>query len=115
MVSLPIGNNAPYDLIADVNGVLFRIQVKTAWLDDKKAIKCAGSRLITTNTKTAIVRFYKKEDFDIAAVVYNEDIYFIPVDVFIEYKSCFHLIPLRKNSAKHDLSEYKNNWAIFGL
>jgi hypothetical protein len=33
-VSRPVGNCLPYDLVADVEGELWRLQVKSAWFDE---------------------------------------------------------------------------------
>ena len=37
----PLGDRLPYDLVFDVEGKLFKIQVKAAWFDQKKVLKLA--------------------------------------------------------------------------
>ena len=38
-VSIPIGDNDAYDLIVDVNEILYRVQVKSAYVSNKGRLK----------------------------------------------------------------------------
>ena len=84
LVSTPYGDNGRYDLIVDVNGNLFRIQVKTAslWYDsngEPSGIKfsCKSARI---NTKESYVKRYTKEEIDYFATFWNHQAYVIPVE-----------------------------------
>lgn len=112
VVSIPIGNNDAYDLIADVNGRLYRIQVKSAYLSNKGRIESAGSRRSLTNSRTIKHRWYKKEDFEVAVIVYENDFYLIPSEIFCSFKSGLNFSSKRTKSMKYDLSVYLNDWTI---
>lgn len=84
LVSTPYGDNGRYDLIVDVNGNLFRIQVKTAslWYDsngEPSGIKfsCRSARI---NTKESYTKRYTKEEIDYFATYWNHQVYVIPVE-----------------------------------
>ena len=60
-VSIPFGDNSKYDFIADVDGQLLKIQVKTASLKDENAIKfsCRSTHVNCTGVKN--VRYNENE------------------------------------------------------
>ena len=53
-VSIPYGDNSKYDFIADVNGKLYKVQVKTSSLKDENAIlfSCRSTHVNCSGVKT---------------------------------------------------------------
>ena len=60
-VSIPFGDNSKYDFIADINGVLYKIQVKTASKRDDNSIKfsCRSTHVNCSGTKN--VKYTKND------------------------------------------------------
>lgn len=79
--SLPYGENSRYDLIADINGKLIKIQVKTASLKDNNSdaieFSCRSSRINSTGT---VNTRYNKDQIDYFATFWNNQCYLIPVE-----------------------------------
>lgn len=77
-VSIPFGDNSKYDFIADVDGQLLKIQVKTASLKDENAIKfsCRSTHVNCTGVKN--IR-YSADEIDYFATYWNGQCYLIPV------------------------------------
>ena len=85
-ISIPLCGFEKYDFIADVNGILIRVQCKTA-------MKCKNSNAIyiscrtqTVNTKQITRHTYSKNDIDYFATFWNNKVYLIPVDECITVK-----------------------------
>jgi hypothetical protein len=77
-VSTPFGDKDRYDQIWDINGKLFRVQIKTSHLCLKNAgkaieFKCQG----TSNGKTTV---YSKNDIDYFATFWEDRVYVVPVE-----------------------------------
>lgn len=84
--SIPYGNGAKYDFIADLNdGRLLRIQCKSSTVAKKKngelddAI-CFSAVSQTTNTKKTTRHTYDKTQIDYFATSYQGKVYLIPVE-----------------------------------
>jgi hypothetical protein len=79
-VSIPFGDNSKYDFIADVDGHLLKIQVKTASISkkDENAIRfsCRSTHL---NCKGVQNVRYTKNDIDYFATYFNNQCYLVPV------------------------------------
>ena len=77
-ISIPYGDNLKYDFIADVNGKLLKIQVKTSSLKDDSAIKFSCR---TTHVNCAGVKNerYSADEIDFFATYWNNQCYLIPV------------------------------------
>lgn len=78
-VSLPFGGQARYDFIADVNGKLIRVQVKTAKIvsEDVFRIECRNSHYLQghhTHTR------YRENEIDYFATYFQNKCYLIPAD-----------------------------------
>ena len=75
--SIPYGDCEPYDFIADIDGKLFKIQVKTSSLKDENAIKfsCRSTHL---NSKGCTNVRYKAEDVDYFATYWENQCYLVP-------------------------------------
>ena len=78
-VSIPFGDNSKYDFIADIDGHLLKIQVKTASLKDDNAIKfsCRSTHVNCTGVKN--IR-YSANDIDYFATYWDNKCYLIPVE-----------------------------------
>ena len=78
-VSVPYGENQRYDLIADINGKLIRLQCKSSSLSDDETyitFRCVSTR---TNSNEAIRRKYTPDEIDYFATFYNNQCYLVPV------------------------------------
>ena len=78
-VCIPYGEDSRYDFIADIEGKLKRIQVKTAKENEDGSIEfsCRSTRV---NSTGSIHRKYTKEEIDYFATYYNNICYLIPVE-----------------------------------
>ena len=77
-VSIPYGDNSKYDFIADVDGRLFKIQVKTSSLKDENAIKFS-CRTTHVNCKGIKNERYSSNEVDFFATYWKNQCYLIPV------------------------------------
>ena len=80
-VSIPYGENSRYDFIADINGKLLRIQVKTSSIknNNPNAIEfsCRSTRV---NSQGNISKRYTSEEIDYFATFWENKCYLIPVE-----------------------------------
>ena len=79
-ISVPLGNFDKYDMIADVNGHLIRIQCKSATYDEKNDYISFNCRSVTTNTKKTNRHSYSRDEIDYFATSWNGKVYLVPVD-----------------------------------
>ena len=77
-VSIPYGDNSKYDFIADIDGQLFKIQVKTSSLKDENAIKFS-CRTTHVNCKGIKNERYSSNEVDFFATYWENQCYLIPV------------------------------------
>ena len=76
-VSIPYGNNARYDLIMDINGKLFRVQVKTCQVDTTGiSFSCRSTHKGVHNTT---YQYYTAEEVDYFATFYDGKCYLVPI------------------------------------
>ena len=100
-VSIPYGEDARYDFIADVNGRLLRIQSKTSISNDEGDTFSFSTRSCNASQGS---RKYNKSEIDYFATIYDGDCYLIPVEV------CGSVKKLRKTTVKN--GQDKNiSWA----
>ena len=113
-VSIPVGDRLSYDLILDVKGVLFKIQVKSAWFDKVKDNYVVDNRRTKTNRRNMVRTSYEKQDFDFAILFINSlDVFYVmPSEVFISYGSEIHLVETDKRQRKPKSADYRNAWKI---
>lgn len=106
-VSVPWGQNTRYDLIADKDDSLYRIQCKTAWLDKDKTF-------LTFNTQscnaTIIPKSYRGQIEFFA--VYSPDldkVYLLSVDDVGTVNCALRIKPTQNNQKKgvHFASDYE--------
>lgn len=78
-VSIPFGDNSKYDFIADVNGRLVKIQVKTASRRDDNSIKfsCRSTHVNCAGVKNVK---YSANDIDYFATYWDGICYVVPVN-----------------------------------
>lgn len=104
--SVPYGNSALYDFIADVDGKLIRIQCKNSLHSyqsngkrDTGSFQIPTSRQ-TTNTKGTIRYTYHKDEIDYFMTLFNDNFYLIPVE------ECNTAKILRLKPPKNNIKEY---------
>ena len=78
-ISIPYGDNSKYDFIADVDGRLFKIQVKTSSLKDENAIKFS-CRTTHVNCKGIKNERYSSNEVDFFATYWKNQCYLIPIN-----------------------------------
>ena len=113
-VLTPIGDRLPYDLVLDVSGRLLKIQVKSAWLDEKTQNYVVDNRRTKTNRRVMKREAYSQDDFDFAiAYIEEKDVFYVfPVDIFVSYRSGIQLIETEKRQRKPRSAEYRNAWNL---
>ena len=110
----PVGDRLPYDLVFDVEGTLFKIQVKAAWFDRKTGNYVVDNRRTKTNRRRMLRSNYEASDFDFA-LVYLEDLelfYVFPVEVFIDYGSEIHMVETARRQRKPRSATYRDAWNL---
>lgn len=79
-VSIPFGDNSKYDFIADVDGQLLKIQVKTSSLKDETgtaiSFSCRSTHVNCSGVKN--VR-YTSSEIDYFATYWNNECYLVPI------------------------------------
>ena len=105
--SIPYGNSAKYDFIADINGKLKRFQCKSASNpklknSEEKDLSCIQIYTIssTTNTQKTVRHTYTENDIDYFVTYYDNNTYIIPV------KECSTLKILRFSPPKNNIEKY---------
>ncbi len=113
-VSRPIGDRLPYDLIFDIDGLLIKIQVKSAWFDEKRGNYVIDTRRTKTNRRIMLRATYCATDFDYAVAYIDELVlfYVIPVDAFVAYGSEIHLVETEKRQRLPRSAEYREAWHL---
>ena len=113
-VAKPIGDRLPYDLIVDVNGLLVRLQVKSAWFNASDQNYCIDVRRTKTNRRQMLRSFYSKNDFDFALVYLPEKhvFYVFPVEVFIGYGSSLSFVESDKRQRKPKSANYREAFEL---
>ena len=113
-VSRPIGDRLPYDLVLDVEGMLVKVQVKSAWFDGPSGNFVVDNRRTKTNRRIMVREAYKPSDFDFALIyVSDTDLFYIfPAEIFIGYGSEIHLVEAGKRQRKPRSAEYRDAWEL---
>lgn len=112
----PIGDRLPYDLVFDINGKLLKIQVKSAWFDERKENYVVDVRRTQTNRRVIKHATYEQDAFDFA-ILYIEAInifYIMPFEVFSSYGSEIHLVEQKKRQRYPKSHEYREAWHLLG-
>ena len=100
-VSIPFGDNSKYDFIADVNGKLLKIQVKTASMRDENSIKfsCRSTHVNCAGVKNVK---YTSDDIDFFATYWDGECYLVPVNECSNEKTLRFVAP--KNGQHQGIS-----------
>ena len=114
-VSIPYGNGAKYDFVADVNGEFLRIQCKSCSNPKSKGV--AGgydtsaiqitTMSQTTNTQKTVRHLYTKEQIDYFATYYNGQVYLIPVEECSTSKTLRFSPPQNGNNNYNKAEDYE--------
>ena len=110
----PVGDRMPYDLVFDIKGKLLRIQVKSAWYDQRKENYVVDVRRTKTNRQVMKRSNYEQDDFDFA-ILYIEDLgvfYIMPFEVFSSYGSEIHLVESEKRQRRPKSYDYREAWHL---
>ena len=112
--SKPIGDRLPYDLIADVNGKLVKLQVKSAWFNASDQNYCIDVRRTKTNRRRMLRSLYSHEDFDFALVYLPEkrNFYVLPISVFIGFGSTLSLVEAGKRQRKPKSANFREAFEL---
>lgn len=115
-VSIPFGNSDKYDLIIDVDGRLYKVQVKHSAevLNEQNEVeyitfKCTWQ---SHNSKGYIRKQYKAEEIDFFATYYKGECYLVP------QKECSNVKILRINAPKNNQKQkisYLNDYIAEGV
>ncbi|MEM6699256.1 MAG: group I intron-associated PD-(D/E)XK endonuclease [Bacteroidota bacterium] len=113
-VAVPVGDRLPDDIIIDNRGKLVKVQVKSAWFDEKKQNYVVDNRRTKTNRRIMKRENYSTNDCDFA-ILYIADLeifYIMPVEVFLSYSSEIHLVEDEKRQRKPWSAEFRGAWEI---
>lgn len=114
--SIPYGNGAKYDFIADVNGEMLRIQCKSATAIKSKRLNHSNDEIegfsistmsSTTNTQKTVRHRYDKSQIDYFATVFNEQVYLISVNECSTAKTLRFLPPANNNKNYNKAEDYE--------
>jgi len=110
----PIGDRLPYDLALDCDGVLLRIQVKSAWYERSKDLYTVDVRRTKTNRRQMRRDRYAEGDFDFAILyLADRNVYYVmPVDVFTSYRSGVSLVEAAKRQRRPRSAAYRERWDL---
>jgi hypothetical protein len=112
-VCLPLNHNSEYDLVADTENGLRKIQVKRAYSVDNHGTKvlCVETRRILvkhSGKKGSVAGKYSDNGYDflIACDVDNHNFWIIPRDKTAQYKAQIYLTK--------GMEQYLNQWILLG-
>lgn len=110
----PVGDRLPYDLVFQIDNKFIRIQVKSAWWDEKKGNYVVDVRRTKTNRRRMLRDPYTNNDFDFA-ILYLQELhvfYIMPSEVFNSYGSEIHLVESEKRQRKPRSFQYRERWEL---
>ena len=105
-VSVPFGENCRYDLVADINNKLYRIQCKTARALHNSEGFSFKTKSVVITAHGAKESTYSKNEIDFFATVYEGQCYLVPVEECGKEKSLRFCYPA--NGQKKGISLAKN-------
>jgi hypothetical protein len=97
----PLVSDSRYDLIVDINGKLFKIQVKTSSLKEDGAFFEFCTSSSHTNTNRTINRSYTSQEIDYFATMFEERCYIIPVEECGSRSQRLRLLPTKNGQKKN--------------
>lgn len=100
IVSVPYGNNSRYDLLIDCgNDHYYRIQCKTAHLNENGSYTINVANSVSTTTKRT-VKYYDNTQIDFIASIIQNQLVIIPVNLISASKSKIFRTELPQFGAK---------------
>lgn len=111
-VLTPVGDRLAYDLVFGVGKKFVKIQVKSAWWDERKENYVVDVRRTKTNRRQMVRSNYTSQDFDFA-ILYIMDLnifYIMPSQVFNSYGSEIHLVESEKRQRKPRSHQFREAW-----
>ena len=110
----PVGDRLAYDLAADLNGKLIRIQVKHAWFDERDQAHIVDVRRTKTNRRRMLRKKYSNEDFDFAVIYLGDKrvFYVIPAKIFNGFGSTISFVEESKRQRLPRSAEYRERWEL---
>lgn len=98
-VSVPFGDNSRYDLIAEFNGKLNRIQVKycNQKISENNSISCPCSSSLNHTTNKNRTTYENEIDYFVFYIVEWDKIILVPIDVIGNKKAIFFRMDKPKN------------------
>lgn len=110
----PIGDRLPYDLVLEINNIFIKIQVKSAWFEERSGNYVVDTRRTKTNRKVMLRDKYKDNDFDFAfAYIQTLDIFYVfPVEIFNKFGSEIALVESEKRQRKPISADYREAWHL---
>ena len=104
-VSIPYGENVPYDIVADINGRLYRIQCKSSTYEEGAiTFSC---KTVHYNTKTRSIESYTGK-IDFFMTYYDSKCYLVPIEDCSNTSSKRLRIAESKNNQKKNVSYAKD-------
>jgi len=110
----PIGDRLSYDLGLDLGSKLLKIQVKSAWFNEKDKHYVVDTRRTKTNRRRMLRHRYDKNDFDFA-IIYLADLntfYVMPISEFSSYSSTITFVESEKRQRKPKSANFKEKWSL---
>ena len=104
-VFVPLGEDCRYDLIADFDGILTRIQIKSC-TKNETGISISVKSVRMNHTQGNVSHPYSKEEIDYFATFYNGKCYLVPQSECSTYKTLRFTIP--KNNVVQGISFAKD-------
>ena len=105
-VSVPYGDHARYDFIADINGKLYKIQCKTA-RKEKDGVYLFSCRSTSANHSRAASRSYSKNEIDFFATTIDNRCYLVPIEETSRYEKKLRFVePKNKQKVGVSLAKY---------
>jgi hypothetical protein len=110
----PVGDRLPYDLAAEQEGKLIRIQVKHAWFDTNKNLYFVDTRRTKTNRRQMIRSRYSGKDFDFAVIYIGEKniFYVMPERIFNKFSSTIGFAETIKRQRLPGSAIYRERWDL---
>ena len=99
IVSIPYGNNSRYDLLVDTGKNFYRVQCKTASLNNNGSYTINTSNSVSTTTQRR-TKHYTKNEIDFIASIINNQLVIIPVEMIETSKSKVFRTELPKYGSK---------------
>ncbi len=99
IVSVPYGNNSRYDLLVDNGATIWKIQCKTAKLNENGSYTIQTCNKVSTTTQRR-VKHYTKDEIDFIASVIQNQLVIIPVELIEKTASKIFRTELPKYGAK---------------